>query len=74
MTIWFYFKPHEVTTAIQQLANKKACGLDGISAEHLKLAGPRCESKKSNFCFSQIKKVGFLGFTMMYIICEYHKN
>ena len=35
------FHPNDVLSAIGQLADKKASGLDNITAEHLKLAGPK---------------------------------
>ena len=35
-----HISPYEISQAIRQLADK-ACGMDNITAEHLKLASPR---------------------------------
>jgi hypothetical protein len=64
---YIYFHPNEVIKAIGQLADRKACGMDNITSEHLKLAGPRLAVLLS-ICFSGLVCHGILPDSLMSVI------
>ena len=51
--------PNEICLAIRQLADNKSCGMDNITAEHLKLASPRLTALLS-MCFTGLLMHGIL--------------
>ena len=59
-----HFSPNEVNQAIGQLADNKACGMDNITAEHLKLASPRVAALLS-ICFTGMMTHGTLPDSML---------
>ena len=61
------FHPNDVLSAIGQLADKKASGLDNITAEHLKLAGPRLAVLLS-ICFTGMVTHGILPDSMLSVV------
>lgn len=62
-----HFHCNEVFNAILQLADKKGCGLDNITAEHLKLAGPRLAVLMS-ICFTGMVTHGTLPESMLSVV------
>ena len=59
--------PSEISQAIKQLADGKACGLDNITAEHLKLASPRVAVLLS-ICFTGLVTHGILPDAMLTVV------
>ena len=57
----------EVCQAIEQLANNKTCGLDQITAEHLKLASPRVAALLA-ICLTGLMTHGVLPDSMLSVI------
>ena len=58
------FSYNEIYLAIKQLSDNKACGMDNITAEHLKLAGPRVAVLLS-ICLSGLLLHGILPDSML---------
>ena len=61
------FNTHEVFNAIGQLSDRKASGLDTITAEHLKLAGPRLAVLLA-ICFSGLLTHGILPDSLLSVV------
>lgn len=62
-----YFHTNDVVNAIGQLADREVCGQDNITAEHLKLAGPRLAVLLS-ICSTRLVSHGILPDSMMLVI------
>ena len=59
--------PYEISQAIRQLADSKACGLDNMTAEHLKLTSPRVAVLLS-VCLTGLVTHGILPDAMLTVI------